>query len=185
MPSIPKALRHAGMVAVIGLFLTGCQTAMTAPSSPDHLPPPPQTFSVPLRFDEHNFSTYCYNAHDCQVIYNNRGFFSSATPHEKSGWFPPPSSPDYRKNWNASHAGISNFPAPAEVRWRSLDGTELHAFVDIGRIFAEQLIWHQVDAAEIVHTFIDYTGAPCLRGCLQASFWKSSTGPSTCIWKRM
>ena len=159
MPSIPKALRHAGMAAVIGLFLTGCQTAMTTPSSPDHLPPPPQTFSVPLRFVEHNFSVRAYNVYGCRVLYNGHPFFVGGDDEEARAQLRPAPEPGYRDSWGlASYLGVPNFPAPAEVRWRSADGVERHAKVDIAGIFHEQLVWHQVSADQIVYQSVDEAG---------------------------
>lgn len=159
--SLPRILNMFCTAGLFCLLTTGCQTAMPhSPASPDHLPPPPETYSVPLRFMEHNFDAYCYNAVDCQLVYNNHGFFYSDEPHTAgTGWFPPPSSADYKKLWGlATYIGVRNFPAPADVSWKSLDGREHHVFVDIGRIFAEQLIWHQVPADEMVYQSVDEAG---------------------------
>jgi hypothetical protein len=45
--------------------------------------------------------------------------------------------------------GIRNFPPPAQVRWKSLDGVAHEAQVDIGAIFKDELIWHKVPKADM------------------------------------
>ncbi|MDR7136105.1 hypothetical protein J2X06_003323 [Lysobacter niastensis] len=104
---------------------------------------PPNVF--PLTFREHNFNAYCYGTIGCSVIYANQ---------QQSAWSgrdevtPPPESPDYREEWQGTHAGIRNFPPPAEVRWRSLDGVAHEAKVDIGAIFKDQRVLHRVPESD-------------------------------------
>ena len=45
---------------------------------------------------------------------------------------------------NGSHAGVRNFPDPAIVTWRSADGTERHAVIDIRDIFKARQYLHNV-----------------------------------------
>lgn len=129
--------------AVLLIALTGCQSAMSSQTSPvsgsPRIEPPALTREVPLRFARHDFAAYCFNAVDCVVIYNNHNF-GALDPGEVS----PPPKPDYKERLKATYIGIQNFPAPAQVRWKSLDGVAHEAQVDIGAIFSEQLIWHDV-----------------------------------------
>jgi hypothetical protein len=48
-----------------------------------------------------------------------------------------------------SRVGIRNFPPPAEVKWTAKDGTSHAAKVDIGTIFKDCLIWHNVPKADM------------------------------------
>jgi hypothetical protein len=50
----------------------------------------------------------------------------------------------YPGNLSAGMGPISNFPPPAKVTWRSKDGTSHEAEIDIGKIFKDQLIRHNV-----------------------------------------
>ncbi len=107
--------------------------------------PPAQTHAVPLKFKQHNFEALCYNTIGCNVIYNNR-YQTRHAPDEISA---PPKSHDYRKSWGSVELGIDNFPAPAEVTWKSMDGVAHEATVDIAAIFKDELIWHDVPKAEM------------------------------------
>ncbi len=101
----------------------------------------------PLRFVQHNFGAYCYSTYGCRVDYN--GFRHVDDPADQLA----PSSegihPDARKNSPAGYLGIMNFPGPARVTWRSADGERHEAMVDIGEIFRDGLILHDVPRADI------------------------------------
>lgn len=101
----------------------------------------------PLKFVRHSFGAYCYDTIGCKVLY--AGFPHGASDGDEVS--PPASShgPDYRKNWNAGHLALPNFPPPAVVTWRSKDGTPHRAEVDIGEIFKDQLIRHDVPRDDI------------------------------------
>ncbi len=92
------------------------------------------------------------------MVYDNYEF----TPYYIDAPAPAPSSPNYRATWNnASYIGIDNFPAPADVQWKSLDGVPHEAKVDMAAIFKDQLIWHKVpksDMADFYHGPV--AGAP-------------------------
>lgn len=100
----------------------------------------------PLTFKEHEFVAYCYNTLRCRIIYNSANFTLGS--EELSSGAPP--SLDYKKNWNASYAGIRNFPPPADVRWTSLDGTTHEAKIDIGEIFKDERVLHNVPESDYV-----------------------------------
>ncbi|MBB5357628.1 hypothetical protein HDE76_000810 [Rhodanobacter sp. ANJX3] len=127
------------------LLMTGCQTAISAQTYAT-ISPPAQTRAVPLKFKRHNFEVHCYNTLNCSVIYNNNNF---ARPYLNTPT-PAPNSSDYQKHWGtASYLGIQNFPAPAKVDWKSKDGATHEATVDIGAIFKEELIWHNVPISDM------------------------------------
>ena len=112
----------------------------------DRIQPPPETLAVPLRFARHDFEAHCYNTLSCKVVYNNYDF----TPYSVDKPAPAPSGPKYRDAWSsASYMGIRNFPPPAKVSWKSLDGVSHEATVDIAAIFKDQLIWHKVPKADM------------------------------------
>jgi hypothetical protein len=115
---------------------------------------PPNVF--PLTFKEHNFAAHCYNAIGCSVIYNNHQHSAWNGPDEVA---PPPDSPDYREEWGlASYIGVRNFPPPAQVRWRSMDGVAHEAKVDIGAIFKDERVLHRI--AESDYAERSFGGSP-------------------------
>jgi len=107
--------------------------------------PPPLAREVPLRFKRHNFQALCYDSTGCTVVYNGR--YQVRQTEDKVS----PSKPvgDDGKAWGSAELAIRNFPGPAEIRWKSKDGTAHVAYVDIGRIFRDELIWHTVPKAEM------------------------------------
>jgi hypothetical protein len=130
-------------IAVSVLLMTGCHPAMSAQPNATIEPPAP-THAVPLKFKLHNFEALCYNTIGCSVIYNHR-YQEQDAPDEVS---PPPRS-DYKKAWGSVEIGIANFPPPAEVTWKSMDGVAHEAKIDIGEIFKDELIWHNVSKADM------------------------------------
>jgi len=152
--------RHHVLVAVlISLTSTGCATAMSTPTDAK-IERPAQTDAVPLKFDSHNFDAYCYNVTGCRVYYNNHDFSPYAGDEDPDTLISAaPRSPDYRSHWGfASYLGVRNFPSPAEVRWKSLDGVAHEATVDIGAIFKDELILHRVPASDLPEN--SYVGSP-------------------------
>jgi hypothetical protein len=141
-------MRHARLASralLILIALTGCLSAMALPS--DTSTTHPATNHFPLTFKRHDFRAYCYNTIGCEVIYANNNFTRLRSGDVVS---PPPPSADYREKWGfASYGGIPNFPPPAEVTWKSLDGTSHTASVDIGAIFKDELIRYRVPNDDI------------------------------------
>lgn len=99
----------------------------------------------PLRFRDHSFQVICYNTIGCTVFYYKK----YQTQHAPDKVAPPPINADYRKYWGSMEIAIPNFPPPAIVKWKSLDGVFHEAEVDIGGIFKDQLILHNVLEADI------------------------------------
>lgn len=115
--------------------------------------------SLPLRFKQHSFEAYCYNTQDCSVVYNG----DELTRYAAGKASPPPPSTDYReRTWGGAPViGIRNFPPPAQVSWTSKDGAAHEAAVDIGSIFKDELVLHQVPDGEIPDgTFNGPAGEP-------------------------
>lgn len=145
MLSSLKSHRVTLLIAVSILSMTGCHPAMSTHAN-TRIEPPAQTLAVPLRFKLHNFDVHCYNTLRCSVIYDNNDF---ARPYLNTPTEAPAVS-DYQKHWGtASYLGIKNFPAPASVRWTSKDGEAHEATVDIGAIFKDELIWHNVSKLDM------------------------------------
>jgi hypothetical protein len=101
----------------------------------------------PLKFQAHYFGGHCFDTQECEILY--RGFAHG----EKDA--PSPSVASYgrplEKLLSAGRGPIPNFPEPAKVTWRSKDGMPHEAEIDIGEIFEDQLIRHNVahvDATE-------------------------------------
>jgi len=147
-----RFLRSLILAAPLSLALTGCQSAMS--SSPTSSPDPSDgSYSNvnpewPLKFRAHYFGAHCFDTQHCEIMY--RGF-----PHGADSG-PSPSVASYgrplEKLLSAGRGPIPNFPPPAKVTWRSKDGTSHEAEIDIGEIFKDQLIRHNVareDATDI------------------------------------
>ena len=115
---------------------------MSTPSATAPLQVVPNEF--PLRFKAHAFGAYCFNTVGCKVIYNHKYQIEDANDHVA-----PPSPPDSLKWWNTRELGVINFPPPAKVEWKTLDGTQHEATVDIGAIFADQKVLHHVPEEDI------------------------------------
>lgn len=118
---------------------------------------PAPTREVPLHFKRHNFEAFCYDTIGCTVTYNGRPQIQNG-PTEISA---PKPEGDYRKSWGSTELGIPNFPGPAEVHWKSKDGTAHDAKIDIGQIFKDELIWHNVPKEEMADFYSGpIAGAP-------------------------
>jgi hypothetical protein len=133
--------RAALALSVFLLSMTGCRPAMSDPTnaiSPTIQPPAP-THQVPLHFVLHDFEALCFNTIGCKVVYAGR--YQVNDPPDKIS---PPPPADLEQLWGPGEAGIRNFPPPAEVSWKSLDGVAHEAKVDFAELFKEQLIWHNV-----------------------------------------
>lgn len=149
-------MKWKGMLASICLGLAGCtQTATqaTTPLQKDITTESEAEMRVrrnyqpvkwPLKFKEHKFSARCYDTLTCSVWYAglDQGREDPSPPSTKFG-------PGYLDNWQGGHVGIRNFPGPAEVTWRSKDGSHLEAEVDIAAIFRDELIRHNVPRDDI------------------------------------
>lgn len=103
----------------------------------------------PLKFSEHTFGALCYSTLTCEVWYAGMpwGDEKPSPPSSKYG-------PDYIDHITGGHVGIRNFPDPAEITWRSMDGVEHKARIDIGAIFRDRVVRHNVpreEVAELVH----------------------------------
>jgi hypothetical protein len=142
----PFNFRRATLsIAVSVLLMTGCHPAMSAQAN-SRIEPPAMTTAAPLRFKKHNFAAHCYNTISCSVVYDNNNFTRPYLDRPTSA----PKSPDYKSDWGfASTLGVSNFPPPAEVNWKSKDGVAHEAKVDIGDIFKDELMWHNVPKSEM------------------------------------
>lgn len=103
----------------------------------------------PLKFKEHTFRTVCYGTLTCRVWYAGvwSGYRKPSPPSSTYG-------PKYLDHIMGGHVGIRNFPDPAEVTWRSMDGIEHKARIDIGAIFRDRVVRHNVprdEVRELVH----------------------------------
>ena len=98
----------------------------------------------PLKFDSHKFSAFCYDTQTCKVRYANLEH-GSEEPSPPSATY----GPNYMDHLSGGHAMIRNFPAPAKVSWQSKDGQAHEAEIDIGEIFADEVIRHNVSRDEI------------------------------------
>lgn len=163
-----------GLILAAGLALAACATstasmkdaAMTTtlppyPSAPPvvtsgELAPPGDAVKAaqmqmdikpvawPLRFKSHRFGAFCYDTQACSILYARfeHGSDKPSVPSSTYG-------PRYLDHLNGGHLMIRNFPPPAEVTWRSRDGQAHKALIDIGEIFKDELIRHNVPREEM------------------------------------
>lgn len=137
-------------LAMFSILITGCHPAMSKPSTGQMMTPPPETLVVPLRFKKHNFEAVCYSTIGCRVLYNGR-YQRNDAPDKRSR---PPPSVDYLQTALGSvEIGIRDFPPPAEVFWKSLDGVAHNAKVDVAAIFKDELTWHRVPKSDMADFF--------------------------------
>src|SRR3546814_875135 len=163
----PLRLRDPVLAAALAaVAMTGCHSTMTSahdPSPagsdavpPNMVPPPghgPFTGTVadwPLWFVRHEFGVSTYSTYGCKVIYNN--FMRVNEPDDVLQSSSEAIGAKYPNNMRAGYSSIANFPPPAIVTWRSKDGTPHHAEVDIGDIFKDRLIRHNLQREEISET---------------------------------
>lgn len=142
--------RIATMIVATALTTTGCQSMAMTPTrstSLDGSAISPTVPEWPLKFERHAFGARCYDTIGCQVTYN--GLRHGVEDADRVS--PPLSdalgTPD--QIFRAMHLSIRNFPPPAQVRWRSKDGAPHEAEVDIGKIFADELILHHVSRDDL------------------------------------
>ena len=119
--------------------------------------PSPQLFHAPRSsyptFHEHNFMAACFDASGCQIMYANRYIIDN--PESKTS---PTAPPGYLRYLPGRDIGIRNFPSPAIVKWRSLDGSLHQESIDISHIFAGQKLLLTVDKSDIPENA--YIGPP-------------------------
>ena len=97
-----------------------------------------------LNFKEHKFWAACFNTRGCRVEYAD--FLDIDDGDEKVS---PPPPQDLLKKMRGVRVGIKNFPQPAQITWRSLDGKENSASIDMARIFANECVMHEVPSEVI------------------------------------
>lgn len=100
----------------------------------------------PYRFKAHDFGVACYSTYGCHIRYAGQQIDRDDTELSPSS---ESIGPDYKDNLSAGRTGIRNFPPPATIDWRSKDGTQLHAEIDIAAIFKDELILHEVPESEV------------------------------------
>lgn len=146
--------RVVSLAIYVAISVSGCQSAMSQPSDrPATVPHPAEDGSItnaatdwPLKFRAHYFDAFNYSTYACRVRYgrylmdepDNELHISSASLGDR-----------YPNNMRAGWGPIPNFPPLAVVNWRSADGSVHHAEVDIGEIFKDQLIRHNVPREEV------------------------------------
>ncbi|WP_426400410.1 hypothetical protein ACN9M1_20585 [Ralstonia sp. R-29] len=135
-----RALLALGITVALA---PGCGAA-TSLDGQQNIEPPALTRQVPLHFKHHNFEALCYDTIGCTVVYNGRYQVRDA---DDAIARPKPADGD--KAWRSTELAIRNFPGPAKVRWKSKDGVAHEASIDIGRIFKDELIWHNVPKAQM------------------------------------
>lgn len=140
--------RYGSALMAVSLALTGCSAAMssTAATSPTAREPD-DGVEWPLKFKAHYFDAYCFSTYGCKVHY--RGRLRVDHPDDELQPSSEALGDKYPHILSAGMGPIPNFPPPAKVSWRAKDGTPLEAEVDIGEIFRDELIRHNLQPHEI------------------------------------
>lgn len=150
---LPRGRRSAMAMAVAAFvqMISGCHPAMTSPVSQNAVasavdrPASGTVADWPLTFKRHLFGAVCFDTHGCSVRYDGREHGTAAdTPSVSS--LPPGR---FDALMIARYGDLPNFPGPAQLRWRAKDGAELTAEVDLGEIFGDGLIRHEVPREDI------------------------------------
>lgn len=115
----------------------------------------------PLKFKSHSFSVMAYDTWGARVIYagqERRSDDPDVLQRSSASY-----GPDWQKAWSGTFGMIRNFPPPAQLSWRSKDGTPHQAEIDIGAIFADEVVRHNV-AREDMASLPDgrYDGEPAV-----------------------
>lgn len=143
------------LTAATGLALAACASSTPSAREPA-MPTSANTMSSsrsmpvkqwPLKFKSHSFGAHCYSTYGCKVVYaglEQRGDDPNELRPSSEGY-----GQDYQRNWSGTHAMIRNFPPPAQVSWRSKDGEAHAAEIDIGELFADEVILHNVKREEM------------------------------------
>ena len=142
--------RIIATLVVASLTTTGCQgmaDTRQGPMTADGRRIDNTVADWPLKFVQHSFGVRCYSTYGCTVDYN--GHRHVAHPDDVLRPSTDEIHPDALKNASASYLGVMNFPEPAKVAWRSRDGVNHEARVDIGEIFRDRLILHHVPKEDI------------------------------------
>jgi hypothetical protein len=103
-----------------------------------------QPVAWPVSFRRHNFSSVCFDTLSCRIFYGGVPTFQD-TPSLPSSHY----GPNYLDLVRGTYGAIPNFPDPAKIEWVSKDGTHHKAEIDIGSIFRDQRVLHNVPKEEI------------------------------------
>lgn len=140
------------LTAATGLALAACASSTPSAREPA-MPTSANTMSSsrsmpvkqwPLKFKSHSFGAFCYDTLMCRIQYANveHGSEEPSTPSATYG-------PGYLDHLGGGHIAIRNFPPPAQVSWVSKDGQAHTAEIDIGELFADEVIRHNVKREEM------------------------------------
>ena len=146
-----RLLRSIATGALISVATTGCNATMSTsnpPTSSAGLPDGHYTnvgAEWPLKFKAHYFGGHCFDTQSCVILYRGLRHGSEDEPSPSVASYGRP----LDKLLSAGRGPIPNFPPPAHVTWRSKDGALLEAEIDIGEIFRDELIRHNLKQDEV------------------------------------
>lgn len=134
----------------LSLIMTGCSSAMTSKAPIASIAKPGEKrepVEWPLKFQVHYFDAYSFSTRGCKVYYGNmwRRLDSEDELRISSDQL----GEGYPGVLAARMGPIPNFPKPAKVSWVSQDGTSLEAEVDIGEIFSDELVRHNLHREDV------------------------------------
>lgn len=101
--------------------------------------------SWPLRFEHHEFGVACFDTRSCVVRYH--GFeFGNPEPTPAAASL---DAQAYDEALSGNYGPVPRDTPAAQLSWRSQDGSELSAEVDIAQLFADGLVRHRVAREDI------------------------------------
>jgi hypothetical protein len=158
-----RNLSRAAACAIVlaaPLLLQGCRTAMDPSNASAGTAPSADTAETgalyspwPLKFRKHNLGIHCFDTYGCKVVYDGR-----VQVMDDPMVLRPSSASigtDYQKAWLGGRLGFHNFPPPARVSWRSKDGEAHEAEIDLGAMFEDELVRHNV-AREAIPSYATF-----------------------------
>lgn len=139
-------------VTLIAISLAGCHSTMSNPPSfSENFPGggfDNSSARWPLEFRAHYIGVATYSTYDCKITYDGalirvdeEGVLKRSSESLGAKY------PD--GVLSAGHGPHRNFPGPMVITWRSKDGEPHHAEVDIGEIFRDQRVRHNVPREEV------------------------------------
>ncbi|MDQ0011555.1 hypothetical protein J2T07_003769 [Luteibacter jiangsuensis] len=118
----------------------------------------------PLRFHTHSFGAVCFNTRACSIIYCRRQFGTREVGYDGM-YYDKPSGPaplgPWRDRWIAHHAASlvegRTFSTPLDIEWTSLDGRDYAMSLDLGEVFKDRIVLHEVTRNEVNEAWLSAT----------------------------
>lgn len=139
------------------LALQGCASPMDTRNANSTYPPPghyPPTLNRlvdgPFRFWQHNIGVYCFRTWGCRAEYGEHVIADKPEGEHQPPIGDYPS--DLRKRMRGTNLAFRAFEGPLRLRWHDEAKRPLSLDLDLGKVFADGLIRHNVPHDAILPT---------------------------------